>query len=271
MDQHDPAVTVFLSYAGSEREQALQVRKAIEERGIRVRMDSNFEAGQSVLVNIGASINLGVVVALISADYLDRKFTEIEVSAAITSEGGRFLPVVLGDAPRPRTAQGVNLWTVLGGRSFFRLAMTRESLDGLAAEIRRINAGWQVPASRTHDGEQRDLLPLALIYEWEDGHLIDDVVRQCGSFGRRIAQIVGVGVPLELDRSAPRVEIGILWTPAAQASPEAAAALLSAAATGHGVTYLVQPGSPSPPVGATVVELQPSVPPSNGHVPGGGV
>jgi hypothetical protein len=74
MDQHDPAVTVFLSYAGSEREQALQVRKAMEDRGIRVRMDSNFEAGQSVLVNIGASIiNSGVVVALLSTDYLDRK------------------------------------------------------------------------------------------------------------------------------------------------------------------------------------------------------
>jgi thiamine-monophosphate kinase len=264
MDQRDPAVTVFLSYAGSEREQALQVRNAMEERGIRVRMDSNFEAGQSVLVNIGASIiNSRVVVALISTEYLDRKFTEIEVSAAITSEGGRLLPVVLGDVPQPRTTQGVNLWTVLGGRSFFQLAMTRESLDGLAAEIRRVDAGGQVPARREHSGEQQDRLPLAVIYEWENGQVIDDVVRQCASRGWRVAQIVGAGVPLDLSDSAPRADIGILWTQAAQASPDVAAALLNAAATRHDVIYLVQPGSPSPPVGATVVELQPASPPTS--------
>jgi thiamine-monophosphate kinase len=256
MDQLDRPVTVFLSYAGSEREQALQIRDAIEERGIRVRLDSSFEAGQSVLVNIGASINSGVVVALVSADYLDRKFTEIEVSAAMTSDGSSFLPVVLGDAPRPRTEQGKSLWTVLGGRSYFRLAMTRESLDGLADQIRRKYADWQAPASGEHDGELRDRLPLVLIYEWEDGHLVDDAVRQCRSFGRHIAQIAGAGVPMELRQLAPHLEIGILWTQAAQASPEVAAALLSAAATGHGVTYMVRPGGPPPPAEAAVVELQ---------------
>jgi hypothetical protein len=102
-----------------------------------------------------------------------------------------------------------------------------------------------------------------LIYEWEDGHLIDDAVRQCRSFGRHIAQIAGAGVPMELRRLAPHLEIGILWTQAAQASPEVAAALLSAAATGHGVTYMVRPDSPLPPAEAAVVELRLSSPPNS--------
>ena len=95
--------TAFISYAGPEREQALRVKEALERRDIRVLMDTGFEAGQSVLVNIGGAINEGVVVALISSEYLDRKFTEIEVSAVVTSPDGKFLPVVIDGPPRPAT------------------------------------------------------------------------------------------------------------------------------------------------------------------------
>ena len=98
--------TAFISYAGSEREQALEVKAALEQRDIEVLMDSGFETGQSVLVNIGDAINAGVVVALITTEYLDGKFTEIEVSAVVSSRDGKFVPVVIGGTPRPRTKRG---------------------------------------------------------------------------------------------------------------------------------------------------------------------
>jgi hypothetical protein len=79
----DAAPAVFLSYAGSERAQALQVKIALERRGVTVFMDVNFEPGRDVLVNIGHAINSGVFLPLISAEYLDRPFTEMEVSAAV--------------------------------------------------------------------------------------------------------------------------------------------------------------------------------------------
>jgi thiamine-monophosphate kinase len=46
MHPDDAAPTVFLSYASSNREQALQVRTAFQQRGIRVLMDVDFDRGE---------------------------------------------------------------------------------------------------------------------------------------------------------------------------------------------------------------------------------
>ena len=83
MDPDDVVPAVFLSYAGPERAQARQVRAALEQRGINVLMDVDFEPGQHVLDSIGHAINSGVFLPLISAAYLDRPYTQLEVLAAI--------------------------------------------------------------------------------------------------------------------------------------------------------------------------------------------
>jgi hypothetical protein len=118
MHPDDVVPTVFLSYASSEGDQALQVRVALEQRGIEVVMDVDFDPGQHVVINIGHAINSGIFVPLISTAYLDRRFTQLEVSAAVmTDRDGMFLPVLIEDAPAPATDHGRDVWTVLRGRT----------------------------------------------------------------------------------------------------------------------------------------------------------
>jgi thiamine-monophosphate kinase len=248
--------TAFISYAGPEREQALRVKEALERRDIRVLMDTGFEAGQSVLVNIGGAINEGVVVALISSEYLDRKFTEIEVSAVMTSPDGKFLPVVIDGPPRPATERGANLWTALGGRTHFPLSATEESLDRLAAEVRRIYRADR-PASAAADLDGHRGQTVALLYDWEDGHLIDEVAKQCSAAGMQIVYIVAAGVAPESDRAAAFSHVAILWTAAAKASPDIELAMSNTIAASHSVTYLLRSGSPPPPDGAALLRLAP--------------
>jgi thiamine-monophosphate kinase len=235
----------------------LQVKAALERRGIRVLMDSGFEAGQSVLVNIGNAINAGVVVALLSAEYLDRKFTGIEVSAAITSRDGKFIPVVIGDLPLPRTERGSNLWTVLGGTTCFRLQMTDKSMDDLAREIRMLYQDGRLPAGTTTDSEDSRDLAIALIYDWEDGRLIDDVAKQCADVGIQVVYLVAAGVLPESDPATVFSHVAILWTRAANASPDIELAMDTTIAASRKVTYLLRPDSPPPPNGARVVRLEP--------------
>ncbi len=46
-------------------------------------MDIDFDPGVSVLINIGHSLSSGLFLPLISTEYLDRPFTQLEVSAAV--------------------------------------------------------------------------------------------------------------------------------------------------------------------------------------------
>jgi thiamine-monophosphate kinase len=257
MNQSSPPVVAFLSYAGSEREQALEVKAALEQRDIEVLMDSGFEAGQSVLVNIGDAINAGVVVALITTEYLDRKFTEIEVSAVVSSRDGKFVPVVIGGAPRPRTQRGANLWTVLAGRTYFKLQLNAKSFDDLAHEIKRVfRAAPPLTSAVSHHDDYQGLA-IALIYDWEDGRLIDEVARQCTAAGMQVVYIIAAGVLPESDHAAAFSHVAILWTEAAKVSPDIAIALDSTIAAKRRVTYLLRPDSPQPPDGARVLRLEP--------------
>src|SRR5260370_25993854 len=114
MDPVDTAPAVFLSYASPERAKAQQVRVALKQRGINVLMDVDFEPGEPVLINIGHAINSGVFLPLISTAYLDRPFTQDEVSSAVmTGENTRVLPGLVEKPPAPTTAKGRDLGKVL--------------------------------------------------------------------------------------------------------------------------------------------------------------
>jgi thiamine-monophosphate kinase len=255
MNEAASEVTVFLSYAGPERDQALRVRDALNQRGVRIVMDSNFESGESILVNIGNAINSGVVLGLISKEYLDRRYTEIEASAAMASPAGIFIPVIIGDVPEPATQRGKNLWAVLRARSMFRLEMDDESLDRLVREIRRIDRLDRPLTTLAPDSDDTGQLSIALIYDWEDGHLVDEAAKQCAAAGMNVVYLSGAGVAIEAGKISPDACIGILWTQAAEASPELASAILNAVAAGYVIIYLLQPDGPAPPTGARVFQI----------------
>jgi thiamine-monophosphate kinase len=253
----DPAPAVFVSYAGSERAQALRVKAALEHRGITVFMDVDFEPGRDVLVNIGHAINSGVFLPLISAQYLDRPFTQLEVSSAVmTGEDGMFLPVLIESSPVPATENGRNLWTVLRGRTYSLTDMSEESFNELARQVRR-----KAQRSGRHvvplpDPINTSQLSLALIYDWEDGHLTDAVARQCGHAGLTLVDIVAAGVPEVVRQLPPDAHIAVLWTMAAQGSPEVAQAVISALAEDRRLLYLLRPDSPPCPDGAAFIQLE---------------
>src|SRR5260370_13858572 len=118
MTRVDTQQSVYLSYASQERANAQKVRVALKQRGINVLMDVDFEPGEPVLINIGHAINSGVFLPLISTAYLDRPFTQDEVSAAVmTCENSMFLPVLIENLPAPTTDNDRHLWTVLSGRT----------------------------------------------------------------------------------------------------------------------------------------------------------
>src|SRR5260370_42151257 len=114
MTRVDTQQSVYLSYASQERANAQKVRVALKQRGINVLMDVDFEPGEPVLINIGHAINSGVFLPLISTAYLDRPFTQDEVSAAaMTGENSRVLPGLVEKPPAPTTAKGRDLGKVL--------------------------------------------------------------------------------------------------------------------------------------------------------------
>jgi thiamine-monophosphate kinase len=258
MDSDDVAPTVFLSYAGPERAAARQVRAALEQRGIVVLMDLDFEPGQFVPISIGHAINTGVFLPLISTEYLDRPFTQLEVSAALmTGRDSTFLPVLIEDRPAPATESGRNLWTVLAGRTYLLAEMSEKSFDELARQIRRKGEriGQRVVPLPTPMNTSQ--LSIALIYDWEDGHLTEGIARQCVHAGLTLVHMVAAGVPEVMRQVPPAVRIAVPWTIAAQGSAEVAEAIISALAARRELLYLVLPDSPPCPEGAAFIRLDP--------------
>jgi thiamine-monophosphate kinase len=254
----DAAPAVFLSYAGSERAQALQVKIALERRGVTVFMDVNFEPGRDVLVNIGHAINSGVFLPLISAEDLDRPFTEMEVSAAVMSgEEGMFLPVLIENRPVPATDSGRDLWTVLKGRTYSLTDLSEESFDELARQVREKVLRSRRRVVPLPDPMNTSELSLALIYDWEDGHLTDAVARQCERAGLVLAGMAAAGAPEVVRQFPPEAHIGVLWTKAAEASPEVLGASVNALAAERKLLYLIRPDSPPCPVSAAFIRLEP--------------
>lgn len=257
MDPGDAAPAVFLSYAGSERAQALQVRTALERRGITVLMDVDFEPGRGALVNIGHALNSGVFLPLISTAYLDRRFTEMEVSAAVMSgEDSTFLPVLIENRPVPTTDNGRNLWTVLKGRTYSLTDMSEQSFEELAEQVRRKAQRSGRRVVPLPDPISPSQLSLALIYDWEDGHLTDAVAQQCQQAGMALAGMAAAGVPGAVRQLPPDAYIAVLWTTAAEASPEVAAAVIGALADGRKLLYLIRSDSPPSPDGAAFIRLE---------------
>lgn len=257
MNRGGSAPVIFLSYAGTARPEALQIKAALEQRGIQVKMDNTFRVGESIIVNIGDAADSDATIALITSDYLDRDYTEIEVSTAIANVGTSVLPVVLeGQQPKPSTPRGKSLWRVLHARTYLRLPLTEEGFDRLANEIRaRVQAGG-AQQDVLADGDGAEELVIALLYDWEDGNLIDDAADQCQDRGVKVAHITSAGVPLPADLSA-LTQVGLLWTPAAQFSLDVNDAISAAAAARRQVIYLAQPGAPPVPSSAKVLELGP--------------
>lgn len=257
MHPDDAVPAVFLSYAGSERDRAREVRTALEQRGITVIMDIDFEPGQSVLTNIGHAINTSFFVPLISTEYLDRPFTELEVSAAVmTRRDDMFLPVLIENPPAPATEMGRDLWTVLRGRTFSLTDLSEESFDELARQIREKARRSRRRVVALPDPVNPSQLTVALIYDWEDGHLAEGIAGQCGRAGLTVTQMVAAGVPGVVRRIPPEVDIAVAWTTAAQYSPEVAEAVISAVAGRHKLVYLLLPDSPPCPDGAVFIRLE---------------
>ena len=254
MNPGDAMPVVFLSYAGSQREQAHAIKAGLEQRGIRVVIDANFESGESILVNIGEAIGSDVVVALMSSDYLDRKYTQIEISAAIANDVKVVQLQLEGHTVRPATERGRNLWRVLHARTHKRINLTEESFDELADEIRRQTRAGAPAAQVLTGADDGEDLVIALLYDWEDSNVVDDAAYQCLEAGVTVADISGAGVPLPDDLPAS-VRVGILWTSAAQSSPEVGDAVISAVSARRRVIYLTNPGGPAEPAGGTVLRL----------------
>ena len=264
MHPNDPAPVIFLSYAGTERAQALRIKDALQQRGIHVSMDIDFEPGVSVLVNIGRSLNSGVFLPLISTEYLDRPFTQLEVSAAVmTGLNSTFLPVLIESSPAPATEQGQDLWTVLRGRTYLFAGMTDESFDQLALEVRRKAQGGRHHAVPSAVPVAASDLTITLIYDWEDGYLTDGIATQCADAGLTVANMAAAGVPDAVRRVPPAAHIAVLWTRAARGSIEVTQAIVSALAAERELLYLVLPDSPPSPDGVAFLRLEPM-----GDIPG---
>jgi thiamine-monophosphate kinase len=248
------AARVFLSYAGSERSSARWLRSELQRRGIAVIMDDLFEPGSSIVANIGEAIQQAVLVlALVSADYLDRQFTEIELSAVMANPEGNLFPVVIGDPPRPVTERGTHLWTVLRGRTYFSLARTRESLDRLATMLEQLmdqRAG--LPPRGSAPAEKP--VEVSLLYDWEDGHLVERVEAALHTLGIAVSPRWFHSPNESGDESNARA-LGVLWTDAAASSTQLADDIVTAVARQQSIFYLVLEDSPAAPAASRVLRL----------------
>lgn len=252
------ASTVFLSYASSDREQALQVRTAFQQRGIGVLMDLDFDPGEHVLINIGHAINSGVFIPLISTAYLDHRFTQLEASAAVMSDRDEmFLPLLIENRPAPATAPGRALWTVLRGRTYRLANMSGESFDELARHVTEKMRRWQQGVVSLSAPVNPSQLTVALIYDWEDSHLADGIARQCELAGMTVARVVAAGVPDAVTQAPPEARIAVPWTVASRDSREVTEAIIGALAAQREILYLVLPDSPPCPDGGAFLQLEP--------------
>ncbi|WP_084461030.1 AIR synthase related protein [Nocardia kruczakiae] len=251
------APQVFLSYAGSERSRAMAVRAELTSRGIDVIMDDEFEPGRSVMVNIGRALHRAtVVLALVSSQYLDRHFTEIEVSTTLANRDSNLIPIVIGADPEPETDAGKDLLRVIKGRTYFRLEMTPSSFDKLVSAIRE---NYRYP-ERQQAEVQVDSISSAdftVVYDWEDSHLVDTAHERLVKLGIDDVKYYSAGVA----RSAggEHGALAVLWTSAARESPEIAQVLRNAVTRGRSVIYLTLANGHPPPAGARVLELNGAV------------
>lgn len=259
MDPDDATPAIFLSYASSDREQALRVRDAFRQRGLSVLMDVDFAPGQLAPITIGHAINSSVFVALISTAYLDGRFTQEEASAAIMGDrSDMILPVLIEGSPVPSTDPGRALWTVLRSRTYRLADMSDEFFDELArqaAEKIRRQRQSTVPLPPPMNPRQ---LTAALIYDWEDSHLADGIAEQCAQAGLTVAHMAAAGVPDVISQLPPDAHIAVPWTAAAEGSREVKDAAITAIAAERELLYLIFPDSPPCPAGAAFIRLDPA-------------
>jgi thiamine-monophosphate kinase len=262
MGANEDPISVFLSYAGPERDQAKLVQAELSRRGLEVWMDDSFEPGTSIIVNVGSFIErASIVVGIISEAYLDRHFTEIEVSAVMANPESRFLPVVIGGEPVPRTSRGVGLWTVLRGRSYFRLTGDESSYDELAAavtaKVTEMGTGrgrYVTTVSRSNVTTEIDP-GMVIAYDWEDNYLLNIVENAFVGLGAASPHFASAAT-LQAERAIPR-NLAILWTNAALTSTEMSRVVLEAVAQRVRVTYLQVSEGPPPPINSRVLVLPP--------------
>lgn len=272
--------SVFLSYAGSEREQAVLIRDELTARGINVTMDDSFDPGTSVLVNVGNTLErTSLVLGVVSEAYLDRHFTEIEISAAMASPQGRFLPVIIGGEPVPKTQQGMGLWAVLRGRSYFKLELAQDSFDRLAVTIRAKFETGVVSTANNHysaiDMDRESVIEelssdTTIVYDWEDGYLVNYVEKALANLGIRSAELTSAAA-VNLN-SGHFSRVAVLWSEAALTSAEVSRVVLEATARGTSATYLQVADQPLPPADSRVLRLSldrqmPSTPDSDTALP----
>ena len=259
MHPDDAAPAIFLSYARPDRDQALRVRAAFEQRGLSVLMDVDFIPGRLAAISMGHAINSSVFVALISTAYLERRFTQEEASAAIMGDrSDMILPVLLERRPAPATDPGRALWTVLRGRTYRFADMSDEFFDELARHIREMTQRRQQRAVPLPTPVNPSQLTVALIYDWEDSHLADGIAEQCRQAGLTVAQMVAAGVPGAISQLPPGVHVAVPWTAAAADSSEVRDAAIAALAAQRKLLYLIFPDSPPRPADAAFIRLEPT-------------
>jgi thiamine-monophosphate kinase len=259
MHPDDAVPAVFLSYASSDRDQALRVRAAFQQRGIRVLMDIDFVLGALAPISIGHAINSSVFVPLISTGYLDHRFTQLEASSAIMSDrDDMILPILLDDRPAPATNQGRALWTILRSRTYRFADMSDKFFDQLATQLTDKVQRWQQRVVSLSAPVNPGQLTVALIYDWEDSHLADGTAEQCAHAGLTVAHMGAAGAPEAISLVPPEAHLALLWTVAAEGSREVKDAAIRALAARHELLYLIFPDSPPCPAGATFIRLDPA-------------
>lgn len=129
-----------------------------------------------------------------------------------------------------------------------------DSFDELAREVRGEGRPEAVPSPVPVAASE---LSIALVYDWEDGHLADGIARRCAKAGLAVADMVAAGVPEAVQRALSAAHIAVPWTRAAQDSREVAQAIAGALAAGRELLYLVLPDSPPSPDGADFLRLDP--------------
>jgi thiamin-phosphate kinase len=248
---------VFLSYAGPQREYAAHVRDQLKSHGIRIVMDDAFDVGESVTVNVGRFAGqVSAVVALITDEYVDRHFTEIEVSTALANPTSRFVPVVVGGDPHPKTSRGRALWAVLRGRSFFRLdPQDPDAFGKLAHKLAHAGTGeFSGSAIRSGSPASAESEPMAgvtvVAYDWEDVALLEQVEDELAALGGAAAELRNSACVDLVVTPAPRV--AVLWTDAASQSRDVARIAAEALLADTRVIYLVTADSPPAPAAETV-------------------
>ncbi len=259
-------INVFISYAGPDRLTARSLRDELEIRGFHVTMDDSFDPGVSIMINIaGAMDTATVVLSIVTTEYLDRHFTEIELSTVLADAEGLLIPVLPSGEPRPATEHGRGLWKILRSRTHFALDDTPHRIDRLTEVIARIAGAnsSSIPETASRREllrQQMGALPqrLEFIYDWEDSTAVEAVLLFLNSNGSEIVIAACAGdlrAPVGSDSSIP---LAVLWTNAARLGPETSERIVAAYARGQPLVYVRFPDSPQAPRGVRTIELDPS-------------